>query len=289
MPVVLAIQITPARLGLNAPQVLWASIVMQERNTGSSDASLTFQRAKWKSCNVIIRSSKKGERASETTGLKFLSESFVMRTYSTTLASSVAGLMVQSINNRSPSSELPKKVGVSWLGLKSMRERPTSPDPSYLKRLIEMTGVHSKSYFWDTLFDEAILISSFSICFVSQIRHKLSSEQVMQYILRPSRTCCFNTLIRLGMNYRSATKFLCDLSTFDNTKCLHFTACYWVLSSSSSGILSFPATFFPSWILWSALATSQATIWPFIPPPMRTLGFSGWNSNTVISTGVVRM
>lgn len=154
--------------------------------------------------------------------------------------------MVQSINSRSPSSELPKKVGVSWLGWKSMRERPTSPEPSYLKRLIVITGVHSKSYFWDTFFKEASLISSFSICLVSQMRQKLSSEQVIQYILRPSRVCCFNTLTPLGMNYRSATKFLCDLSTFDSTICLHFTACYWVLSSSSSGILSLPATFFPS-------------------------------------------
>jgi len=113
IPVVLAIQMTPGRLGLNAPQVLWASIVFEDRNTGRSVLSLIFQRAKWKSCTVIIKSSKKGDRASEITGLKFLSESFVMRTYSTTLASSVAGLIVQSIIKRSPSSELPKKVGVS--------------------------------------------------------------------------------------------------------------------------------------------------------------------------------
>jgi hypothetical protein len=70
MPSVLVMKITPGRVGEKAPQVLCEPKVLAERKIGwlKSSPSEVFQMQKWKSWTVRIRSSKKGERSSATTG-----------------------------------------------------------------------------------------------------------------------------------------------------------------------------------------------------------------------------
>jgi len=75
-PLLLVMKITPGLVGEKAPQVFVAPLVFADLKIGSSrSVRLTFQIAKWKSCTVMSRSGKKGDRSSAQTGLEFLSDS----------------------------------------------------------------------------------------------------------------------------------------------------------------------------------------------------------------------
>lgn len=123
---------------------------------------------------------------------------------------------------------------------------------------------------------------------VSQMWIQPSSEHDIKKFYLPSTTDLLSTRTFLGTNWISLTYDLCERSILDMMTCLSFTAVYWVLSSSSSGILA-TVGLRPAVILCSKEPRSQVTTWPLIAPPMTTLGFSGWNSIVVISTGVWRM
>jgi hypothetical protein len=74
----------------------------------------------------------------------------------------------------------------------------------------------------------------------------------------------------------------------DKISYFSFTAVYCVLSSSSSGILAVVGLR-PAVIRLSTEPRSQEITYPLIAPPIKTLGYSGWNSIVVISTGVCKM
>jgi hypothetical protein len=70
IPSVFVMKMTPGRVGENPPHVLWDPKVLADLNIGALKSSReVFQMQKWKSCTVKIRSSKKGDLSSATTGL----------------------------------------------------------------------------------------------------------------------------------------------------------------------------------------------------------------------------
>lgn len=139
---------------------------------------------KWKSCTVKIKSGKKGDRSSATTGRQLRSLSQVLRTYSANLAASSAfpapagGLIDQSTKTKSPSSEAAQKVGVYCLGISKTLESPSSPEPSGLNKFIYRNGFQMKS--------GMNLIASFSTRRESQIQTIPSSEQDKKCVCLPS-------------------------------------------------------------------------------------------------------
>lgn len=123
---------------------------------------------------------------------------------------------------RSPSSEAAQNVVVFYFGWNSIRERPSSPEPSYLNKLIYMNGFQMKS----TIF----LRVSFSTSLVSHIHTIPSSDTERKNgDLFSAGGFFLSILTPEGMKATSLTKFLWDITILDMAKCFSFITLYYAI------------------------------------------------------------